>query len=59
MIISNQSIPIAVNFEGTARLETVDERFIRITMPFSHKVIAVYWSRISPGYWRIRLGWMV
>jgi hypothetical protein len=59
MIIGNQSIPIAINFEGTAKLEMIDERFIRITMPFSKKVIAVYWSRIAPNYWRIRLGWMV
>jgi hypothetical protein len=58
-MIQTQRIPIAVNFEGTARLETVDERFIRITMPISRKVIAVYWSRIAPNYWRIRLGWMV
>jgi hypothetical protein len=57
--ISRQSIPMAINVEGIAKLEDVDERFIRITMPFSKKVIAMYWSRIAPGYWRIRIGWMV
>jgi hypothetical protein len=58
-MIGKQTIPIAINFQGTARLETVDEFYVRIIMPFSKKVIAVYWSRISPRYWRIRLGWMV
>jgi hypothetical protein len=58
-MIQTQTIPLAINFEGTARLEEVKEFFVQLKVPFTGKRICVYWSKIAPNYWRIRVGWLI